>query len=179
MQQSLFNVPYFKVGLSNWPMIKKELESLLKANPMEVYSKQNFYSNRRTRSAAFVDGITSIVTPLLNQCEFLVDYKLSDAWGAEYLTGQDQILHSHKAHWVGIIYVNFDPNEHGVTIYKRPYNDFVTGLVHYEMIPVAEGQVVIVPGLIEHLSPTNKSKKPRTTIGFDLNLDLNRPGIHG
>ena len=73
----------------------------------------------------------------------------------------------------------FNPDEHGVTLYKRPYNDFVTGLVHYEMIPVKEGEVVLVPGLVEHLAPTNKSKDKRTTIGFDMNLDLHPKELHG
>jgi len=180
MPQSLFNLPYFKVGLSNWPMLKSEFESLLKENPMEVYKGQNFYSNRRTRASTFIDGVISIVKPIIDkECEFLHSYKITDAWGACYKTGQDQILHSHKAAWVGIIYVNFNPDEHGVTLYKRPYNDFVTGLVHYEMIPVKEGEVVLVPGLVEHLAPTNKSKDKRTTIGFDMNLDLHPKELHG
>jgi len=171
MQRTLFTVPCWQYSIKNWPKIKKKIKPILKQYPCKVSKSQNFLSNRTQPSSGFVQEVVKIFAGPLHKFAQDVKYNLQIkvAWATSYKKGMDHILHSHsKCLFTGIVYVDFNPQLHQGTAFKQPFNQFDSGNVCFTFPQVKEGDMLIVPGNIEHYGPVNRSTTIKTIIGFDL-----------
>ena len=176
MKETLFTIPYWKFKLSNWAKTKKDIHSLLKQYPCIKHKDQNFLTNRRLppdKASAFLNECLKLFASPLQEFvqEVKTNLKASRAFATAYDKGQDHILHNHgKSLFTLMVYIDLHPKIHSGTIYKQPYNQFDSGNVAFVSPTVVEGDMIIVPGNIEHLSPVNPSSERKTIIAMDLDF---------
>ena len=176
MKETLFAIPYWKFALKDWDQKKEKIQTLLKQYPCIKHKDQNFLTNRRLppeKALIFLNECLKVFADPLQEFvqEVKTNLKASRAFATAYDKGQDHILHNHgKSLFTLMVYIDLHPKIHSGTIYKQPYNQFDSGNVAFVIPKVAEGDMVIVPGNIEHLSPVNPSSERKTIIAMDLDF---------
>ena len=173
MKHTMFIVPYWIYSIKNWSKIKKKIKPLLNQYPCVSAKNQNFLSNRAQTSAQFIQEVGNIFKDPLQKFvqEVRHNLQITAAWATSYEKGMDHVLHGHsKCIFTGIVYVDFNFQLHKGTAFKQPFNQFDSGNVCFTFPKIKEGDMLIVPGNIEHYGPVNKSTTVKTIIGFDLNF---------
>ena len=176
MKDTLFAVPYWKFKVPNWTQTKKDIHSLLETYPCIEHEGQKFLTNRRLsleKASIFLKECLRVFADPLQEFaqEIKTNLKTTRAFATAYEKGHDHILHNHgKSLFTAMVYIDLDPKIHSGTIYKQPYTQFDSGNVAFVSPTVVEGDMIIVPGNIEHLSPVNPSSERKTIIAMDLDF---------
>lgn len=108
-------------------------------------------------------------------------WNISAIWHNSYKLNEYQEKHDHYPHHFSLIhYLEYDNKEHAPTKFFNPLQQATAltkkemnnrmNMEHFQYEDTEEGNVVIFPGFVPHLVPSNKSEKRRTTIA--LNFDL-------
>lgn len=165
----LVDVSIIKHPIKNWKTKKskflKEIEDIL-------YIKEPFISSRDSNDMDKMNKIFLKIfkEEILNLNKFIEnDLNLKNVWVVHYEKYQEHIIHSHGPTGLsGVIYLNYDEKEHEPTKYLMPFFHPINqnSLIYQE--DVKEGDLVIIPSFINHFTPTNKSEKIRSIIGFDM-----------
>ena len=176
MKDTLFAIPYWKFTLKDWDKKKEKIQTLLKQYPCIKHEGQNFLTNRRLspdKASVFLSECLKLFADPLQEFvqEIKTNLKTTQAFATAYDKGQDHILHNHgKSLFTAMAYIDLDPKIHSGTVYKQPYNQFDSGNVAFVIPKVVEGDMIIVPGNIEHFSPVNSSSERKTIIAMDLDF---------
>ena len=175
-QESLFNIPFWGIRIINFEEKKKELVKLLESYPeeKEKYGEREgeFATNRQTDRSGLVEQFASIMNQELEgfSKEIKKDFAIIEIWSVSYAQGDSQSAHNHSSMGLsGILYLDL-PKDSPETTYIQPWTDHETDTVRYIEIPIAEGDIVIVPSFVLHFSEPNKSKNKKRIISWDMKI---------
>ena len=172
IQKSLFNIPYWKIQSTNFKEKKKHLIELLGFYPEEKKGVQEFSTNRQSDRSGLIKRFGSIMNQELEDFskDIKKEYAIHEMWSVSYDIGDEQWPHNHGS-WgfSGILYLDL-PNDSPISEYIQPWNDPETDTVQVRGIPIAEGDIVIVPSFILHFSKSNKSKSKKRIISWDMKI---------
>ena len=88
-----------------------------------------------------------------------------------YHYGDYQVPHNHRSVGVsGILYVNFNPNEHSATQVMQPWNDPITDAAAFMDLMPEEGTMILMPSFLIHFVNPNFTRNRRTILAFDLEV---------
>jgi len=172
IESSLFNIPFWQIQIINFEEKKKELVELLESYPEEKKGSQEFATNRQSDRSGLVDQFASIMNQELKAFtkEIKTDLGITEIWSVSYAQGDNHSPHNHSSTGLsGILYLNL-PKDSPKTVYIQPWNDIVNDFVQSRMIPITEGDIVIVPSFILHFSKPNKSNNKKRIISWDMKI---------
>jgi hypothetical protein len=167
--KNIFQIQSIKHSIENWNVKKNKFVKDIKNLK---FIKKEFVTSRNVKQKINLNKIfKNNFETELNLLEKTVNNKinLKNVWVVHYEKYQEHIIHNHGNSGLGgIIYLNYDEKIHEPTRYLMPLNDLINenSLIYNEQ--VKEGDILIMPSLINHYSPFNKSEKIRSIIGFDL-----------
>ena len=172
MKASLFELPSYQYEIKDCEFKKKGLLSRINKSKFLRTELQTFETDRQTCEKSYVRYLEQFLHPELSEfCqEAKVTCSVSDAWAVKYQKGDQQTIHNHRG-WgfSGILYVEYDPKVHTPTMFVAPWQEprsDTTSLASPSN--VKEGTVFIAPSWALHFVHTNKTRKQRTVIVFDL-----------
>ena len=179
MRKSLFGtcpIPLFSYEVEDWVNKKSEIISWLDKTTFSRQEGANFYSDRPfTKYKKFYarDFVNLLNFELK---EFVDDIGLPfvsmiDIWTVEYGKGDFHLPHTHRASgFSGILYVNFNKEEHPLTIVIQPWNGILDEKTKLVPIDAEEGTLTIMPSNLLHFTVPNESDYKKTIISFDISL---------
>ena len=181
--KNLFDIPSWKIQIINFEEKKKELTKLLESYPEEEKilkggglgdqeGIQTFATNRQNDRSGLNEQFSSIMGEELSAFskELQKDLVIHEIWSVSYDKGDYQSIHNHSSTGLtGILYLDL-PKHSPATVYVQPWNDIVTDTVQYTMIPIVEGDIVIVPSFVLHFSESNKSNSKKRIISWDMKI---------
>ena len=182
-QDTLFNIPFWKIRIINFEEKKKELTKLLESYPEERKGAgefstnrfpQNFSSQKGRAGYPFIERFSSIMKEEFETLskEIKKDFAIVDLWSVSYNKGDNQSPHNHASTGLtGILYLNL-PKNSPVTIYVQPWNNYEIDAVQYASPSIAAGDIVIVPSFVLHFSKPNKSNSKKRIISWDMKILL-------
>ena len=175
-QESLFNIPFWGIRIINFEEKKKKLVKLLEYYPeeKEKYGEKEgeFATNRQTNRSGLVEQFASIMNQELEgfSKEIKKDFAIVEIWSVSYDTGDSQSAHNHSSMGLsGILYLDL-PKDSPETTYIQPWTDHEIDSVPYIVVPIIEGDIVIVPSFVLHFSKPNKSKNKKRIISWDMKM---------
>ena len=171
MKNTLFEIPFYSISISDWKNKKSKINEVLKDYPAVKLPQQNFLTNRQQSRKKLIPKFLKIFQNDFK--EFLLavqaDMKIKDIWSIVYKKHHDQIIHNHGSiGYSGVLYLNFNPTVHLPNTYLQPWNHAELDVSVFNRVPVQEGMIIIVPSFINHFVPPNTSSVPREIIGFDM-----------
>ena len=172
IQDSLFNIPYWKIQTINFKKKKKELVELLESYPEEKKGLQEFATNRQSDRSGLVEQFSSILSEEFEAFSEKIkkDFAIIEIWSISYDKGDNHLPHNHSSVGLsGILYLNL-PKDSPATEYIQPWNDITRDTVQYTIVPIVEGNIIIVPSFILHFSEPNKSNSKKRIISWDMKI---------
>ena len=173
IQDSLFNIPYWKIQTINFKKKKKELVELLESYPEEKKGLQEFATNRQSDRSGLVEKFFSIMNQELENFskEIETDFAITEIWSVSYDKGDNQSPHNHSSIGLSsILYLDL-PKDSPKTTYIQPWTDHETDTILYVEVPIIEGDIIIAPSFVLHFSSPNKSKNKKRIISWDMKLN--------
>ena len=178
IQQTLFNIPCWKIQTINFEEKKKKLTKLLESYPEEKekydgMKEGEFATNRQIDRSGLVEQFASIMKQELEDFsrEINKDFAITEIWSVNYDTGDSQSAHNHSSMGLsGLLYLEL-PKDSPKTTYIQPWTDHETDTIRYIEVPIIEGDIVIVPSFVLHFSSPNKSKNKKRIISWDMNMN--------
>jgi hypothetical protein len=172
IQKSLFNIPCWKIQITNFEEKKKELVELLESYPEEKKGIETFATNRHSDRFGFVRRFVSIMNEEVDLFakDIKKDFAIHEMWSVIYDKEDEQWPHNHGS-WglTGILYLDLSENC-SPTEYIQPWNDYEDDKTIVFTVDVAEGDIVIVPSFILHFSKPNKSNSKKRIIAWDMKI---------
>ena len=175
IQESLFNIPCWKIQIINFEEKKKKLTKLLESYPEEkdpTRKLQAFTTNRQSDRSGLAEQFTSIMSEEMEDIskEIKTDFVIPQIWSVSYDKGAYHLPHNHGSTGLtGILYLN-QPKDSPDTTYIQPWNDYELDTVQYMEIPITEGDIAIVPSSILHFSKPNESDSKKRIISWDMKI---------
>ena len=172
IQDSLFNIPYWKIQTINFKKKKKELVELLESYPEEKKGLQEFATNRQSDRSGLVEQFSSILSEEFEAFSEKIkkDFAIIEIWSISYDKGDNHLPHNHSSVGLsGILYLNL-PKDSPDTTYMQPWNDYRDDTTHFASVPVVEGDIIIMPSFVWHFSKPNKSKSKKRIIAWDMKI---------
>ncbi len=170
MQVELFKIVAHQFPILNWADKKNRIVNEIDFSKLTRKEKQGFLSDRNESSYAekFMDIFQDELQMFRQEIEKF-SFDLVDVWTAEYHKGDWHPPHSHgPMGYSGILYLDFDMNEHGPTYFINPFVDPSQGDTVIKFPIAMEGVITIVPSSLLHFTYPNESEKIRRIVGFDL-----------
>ena len=175
IQESLFNIPCWKIQIINFEEKKKKLTKLLESYPEKkdpTRKLQAFTTNRQSDRSGLAKQFVSIMSEEMEDIskEIKTDFVIPRIWSVSYDKGGYHLPHNHGSTGLtGILYLNL-PEDSPETTYIQPWNDYVLDAVQYMEIPITEGDISIVPSSILHFSKPNESDSKKRIISWDMKI---------
>jgi hypothetical protein len=172
MQVELFKIMAHQFPVVDWSEKKKEIVEKIDFTKLIRKDKQGFLSDRETNNNAYAEAFMHLFQNELQMFRNEVNhfsFDLTSVWTAEYHKGDWHPPHTHGATgYSGILYLDFDMDEHGPTYFINPFTDPNLGDTIIRFPLAMEGVLTIVPSALLHFTYPNESDKVRRIIGFDL-----------
>ena len=171
-EESLFNIPFWKIQTINFEEKKKKLTKLLESYPEEKKGLQEFATNRQSDRSGLVEQFGSIMNQELEDFskEIKKDFAIHEIWSVSYDTGDSQSAHNHSSMGLsGILYLDL-PKDSPKTTYIQPWHDYEIDSVLHVVVPIVEGDIIIVPSFVLHFSEPNKSNSKKIIISWDMKI---------
>jgi len=170
MKTIMFETSTYQYPVKNWESKKFEIKKyILEEN---FTRNSSFFTDRKLANNNYLNEFLNIFKDELE--EFKNDIAvneliLTNVWTVKYLVGDYHPVHTHSSTgYSGILYLDYDENEHTGTYFVNSQTDPITDLTNYSLPVVHEGQLSIAPSSILHFTFPNNSLKTRQVIGFDL-----------
>jgi hypothetical protein len=166
----MFETLIYQYPVTNWESKKFEIKKyILEEN---FIRNEFFFTDRKLANNTYLDKFLNIFKDELEEFKNDIAVKeliLTNVWTVKYLTGDFHPVHTHSSTgYSGILYLDYDENEHTGTYFVDSQTDPITDLTNYSLPAVHEGQMSIAPSSILHFTWPNRSLKNRQVIGFDL-----------
>ena len=172
-EESLFNIPFWKIQTINFEEKKKKLIKILESYPeKEKEGMQEFATNRQTDRPGLIKEFSSIMNEevMIFSKEIKKDFVVTEIWSISYDKGDNHPAHNHGSIGLtGILYLNL-PKDSPVTVYIQPWQNYETDECWYVKLPIVEGDIVIVPSFVFHFSNPNKSNSKKRIISWDMKI---------
>ena len=174
---NLFHIPFWKIQVINFEEKREKLNKVLEQFPENGRKGreggiQDFVTNRHSNRFGLVGKFVSIMGEEMEEFsrDIKKDFAIHEMWSVSYDTGDHHASHNHGSMGLtGILYLNL-PNDAPITDYIQPWNDIANDTVQYLGVPIVEGDIVIVPSFILHLSEPNKSENKKRIISWDMKI---------
>jgi hypothetical protein len=171
---NLFSVKYVSVQTEDWSDKKPKLEALLRDHEFERSGLAQFETDRHSNNNRYVDDFCRIFGDELNRFGMemgLTQLRIGAIWSVRYHKGDYHAVHNHRsAGYSGILYMNYDEDEHTPSVHISPWNDPVSDMTPYAVPPAREGTFVFVPSNVLHFTRPNNSDKLRQIVAFDMEV---------
>ena len=171
---NLFSVRYVSVQTDNWDEKKKELKGLLYEHEFERLDMAEFDTDRHINNNRYVGDFCRIFTDELNKFGMEMGLRRLDIgamWAVKYGRGDYHAVHNHRSTgYSGILYVDYDEDEHTPSIHVSPWNDPLTDTTQLAAPGVREGTMIFVPSNVLHYTKPNNSDKLRQIVAFDMEI---------
>tara|TARA_Y100000590_G_C15321922_1_gene864311 strand:+ start:63 stop:617 length:555 start_codon:yes stop_codon:yes gene_type:complete len=178
MKNTLFEIPFYSISISDWKKKKSQLKEVLKNFPVSKFPDQDFLTNRKPSPSSLIHRHSALIPQFLDIFkdsfeEFLKEVqgsmKIKDMWSVIYNKNDNQIVHNHgSTGYSGLLYIEFNSKFHSPTTYVQPWNHIDLDVSVFNRVQVKEGTMIIVPSFINHFVPANTSNTPREIIAFDM-----------
>ncbi len=172
MQVELFKISAHQFPVIDWETKKQEMLSHIDFSKLIRKDKQGFLSDRETNDNSYAEAFFTIFQDQLQQFRqslSLSAFDLASVWTAEYHRGDWHPPHSHgPLGYSGILYLDYDMDQHGPTYFIDPYANPTTGDTVIKFPIAMEGTITLVPSSLVHFTYPNESDLVRRVIGFDL-----------
>lgn len=174
MKNTIFGTKLYQYPCLDWNKQKKVIQSWVEKTEFKTGKDQPFYSDRvngeQFYQQEFVDTFKEELTVF--KTELSVNFiEITTVWLVKYEKGDWHPPHTHGSKgYSGVIYVEYDENEHTPTYFINSTTDPVTDRTNYVRPNMFEGDIVIAPSNILHFTYPNTSDKARMILGFDMNI---------
>lgn len=168
----LSTVPFYKYNVQNWEDVKQRIEKNIKFSTFQ--RMESFDSDRKEETPFYAVNVAEIlndqITEFANEVAG-VRVTVKNMWVVKYGKGDYHPVHNHSGKgYSGILYLNYDKEEHQQTFYVHPMNDPVSDKTLYSAPEVDEGVLMFVPSNVLHFTKPNNSDKERVILSFDLDI---------
>ena len=171
---NLFSVRYVSVQAEDWDRKKPELEALLRDHEFERHGLAQFDTDRHNNGNRYVEPFCRIFGDELNRFGMemgLTRLQVGAIWAVRYGRRDYHAVHNHRSTgYSGILYLDYDEEEHTPSIHVSPWNDPVTDTTQLSAPPVREGTLVFVPSSVLHYTRPNESDRLRQIVAFDMEV---------
>lgn len=145
-----------------------------------VYSDYKIGNDPATRK--YRDMVIESVKPNLTVYGDHLGAKSLDFGQIWFQRSESDSFHGMHNHWPSsfsvVYYLEFDPAEHMATVFRNPnqlqIEQYIARKINLpkHFVPVIkEGDIIFFPSFLDHYAPMNYSKKPRTIVSFNFNLN--------
>ena len=166
----MFSTPFYYYGILHWHDKKTKILNLIKDK--NFVRSQSFSSDRKLSSNSYLEYFVDIFKDDLElfQAELQVNEMfVTDVWSVKYELGDFHPVHNHSSTgYSGIIYLNFNEDEHTGTYFVNNQTNPITDATDSVLSYAHEGAMIIVPSSVLHFTYPNKSSLVRQIIGFDI-----------
>ena len=175
IQESLFNIPCWKIQIINFEEKKKKLTKLLESYPEEkdpTRKLQAFTTNRQSDRSGLAEQFTSIMSEEMEDIskEIKTDFVIPQIWSISYGKGDYHSPHNHSSTGLtGVLYLNL-PEDSPETTYIQPWNDLEQDTCTLTVLPMSEGDIAIVPSFVLHFTKPNESDSKKRIISWDMKI---------
>ena len=173
MKNVMFQTLVYQYGVDDWEGKKHSLQSLIDHNKFQ--DNDSFETDRLSNNNSYLSQFVNIIQPQLSMFKQELGVKeafVTDVWTVKYKHGDFHPAHTHSSSgYSGVLYLEYDEDEHTGTYFVNPVTDPITDLTNYSLPNVHEGAIVIVPSNVLHFTYPNKSNKIRIVMGFDIKFE--------
>lgn len=171
---NLFSIRYVSVQSEDWESKKAQLKKLFREEDFERRELAQFETDRHNNNNRYIDDFCRIFGDELNRFGMemgLTQLRIGSMWSVRYERGDYHAIHNHRSTgYSGIVYVDFDSEEHTPSVHVSPWNDPITDMTPFSVPPVKEGTFVFVPSNVLHFTRPNQSDKLRSIVAFDMEV---------
>ena len=176
MKTPLFQTDFYQYPIENWKSKKEKLLEYINFDDMVRNPNQMFESDKHTNNSGYLKLFGETFNQELNFFKAeanLPQFALTKVWTVNYKKGDMHGPHNHAGSgYSGILYFNYDEDEHTPTHFVYPLNDPIHDQTMISKPSAFEGLMLIVPSNILHYTKPNYSDKNRTIIGFDIKFNF-------
>jgi len=182
IQESLFNIPCWKIQVINFEEKKKKLTKLLESYPEEQLDTENwanisshvqeFTTNRQTDRSGLAEQFSSIMSEEMEDISKSIQksFAIPEIWSVSYGKGDYHSPHNHGTTGLtGILYLDL-PEDSPETTYIQPWNDLEQDTCTLTVLPMSEGDIAIVPSFVLHFTKPNESDSKKRIISWDMKI---------
>jgi hypothetical protein len=170
MKNTMFKTLIYQYPVENWESKKFEIKKFICEE--KFIRNESFFTDRKLANNNYLDEFLNIFKDELEEFKKEIavnELILTNVWTVKYFTGDFHPVHTHSSTgYSGILYLDYDEDEHTGTYFVNSQTDPITDLTNYSLPVVHEGQMSIAPSSILHFTFPNNSLKIRQVIGFDL-----------
>jgi hypothetical protein len=174
MKNIMFQTQVYQYAVDDWEEKKHRLLALINHNKFQ--DNGSFESDRKNSANRYLENFVDIIQPQLSMFQHelgVSDVAVTNVWCVKYQTGDFHPPHTHSSSgYSGVLYLEYDEDEHTGTYFVNPVTDPITDLTNYSLPNVHEGAIVIVPSNVLHFTYPNKSNKIRIVMGFDIKFEV-------
>lgn len=170
MKHIMFSTLVYQYPVRDWDTKKLEIKKYIDENSFS--RNESFFTDRALSNNKYLSEFSQIFKDELEQFKFdlgVPEIFLKNVWSVKYQKGDFHPVHTHSSTgYSGILYLEYDDDEHTGTYFVNSQTDPVSDLTNYSVPNVHEGQMTIVPSNVLHFTFPNNSDKIREVIGFDI-----------
>lgn len=175
MRIPLFQIDYLHYHVEDWQEKKAKLKQWLDKRTLVRRDSQDglvsFWTDRFSENSS-KEEFCQIFNKEIQQVGLdlgLNEMTIEDIWSVKYEKGDHHAPHDHgSCNYSLVLYVDYDENEHTSTQFLCPFKDATTNLTWTASRNTKEGDMIIFPSNILHLTLPNKSDKIRTIVSIDI-----------
>ena len=171
---NLFSVRYVSVQTDDWDSKKAKLKALLRESDFERRDLAQFETDRHLNGNRYVKDFCQIFNTELNRFGMemgLTELEVISTWAVRYGRDDYHSVHNHRSTgYSGILYVDFDEEEHTPSVHISPWNNPVSDMTDYSVPRAIEGTMIFVPSNVLHFTRPNQSDKIRSIVAFDMEI---------
>ena len=169
----MFQTLVYQYAVTDWEIKKSKILNLIKED--NFVRNDSFLTDRELSAHSYLNSFKDIFSHELEMFKHelgVAEMFLTNVWSAKYETGDFHPIHTHSSTgFSGVLYLNYDEDEHTGTYFVNSQTNPVTDLTDYSLPNVHEGAMVIVPSSVLHFTFPNKSLLTRQIIGFDIKFE--------
>jgi len=170
MKNTMFNTLIYQYPVENWLSKKSEIKKYIFEE--NFIRNEYFFTDRKPANNNYLNEFSTIFKDDLEKFKNDIavnEMILTNVWAVKYFTGDFHPVHTHSSNgYSGILYLDYDEDEHTGTYFVNSQTDPITDLTYYSVPTAHEGQMLIAPSSVLHFTYPNISSKIRQVIGFDL-----------
>ena len=187
---NLFEIPLFKVSLSDWDSRKQVImDHYNRCLPdMDVDADTglltNYFNGTKGMSYFVYDVFRNEISDFMdslyswhmnndscmrrNWDKFRYIYAINSAWFQLQESHQSHGLHCHgQQGFSAVCYINLE-EDHKITEFVAPFFDFDNGMYQFAIPPVEEGDVIFFPSYVGHYTIAQPNIKNRLILSFNI-----------
>lgn len=175
-EKDLFTIPIYLAHVNEWKQNKSKILSLIPFDSSEKYKHDPFisftdYFGGGNYKREYTDLFKTMIGPYVKDFskKTIYDFSEIDAiWAQKYSANDFHCPHDHGSlGYSCVFYAHFNPELHKGTHFLPPFNA-PNGSKPLQEVKVREGDLLIFPSTLTHMTVPHKSNEERIIISFNL-----------